>query len=237
MGVFHFAGSTGDAAAIQLDNMLGERRQREISEILDHLEKYKPDKVLVEYPSKKQAELNQSYQQYLQGEKTLTENEIHQLGFKLAKRLNHAKIYAIDYKLNLPFGELREYAETHGKTQYLEDFIGNVKSYAREKEAYLEKHTLLDYLKQLNTDSSDLWNKNLYLDGLLTLGTDTLYPGARMAGDYYKRNAYILANIDRVTEAGDRVLVIIGSGHRAFLKPMVREKRDFKYVEVHPYLK
>jgi len=236
MGVFHFAGSTGDAAAIQLDNMLGERRQREISEILDHLEKYKPDKILVEYPSKKQAALTQSYQQYLQDDKTLDENEIHQLGFKLGRRLNHEKLYAIDYKLNLPFGELRQYAQAHGKEQYLEDFIGHVKSYAREKEAYLKEHTLLDYLRGLNTDTSDLWHKNLYLEALLTMGTDTLYPGARMAGDYYKRNAYILSNIDRVTAPGDRVLVIVGSGHRAFLKPMVREKRDFQYVEIHPYL-
>ena len=237
LGVFHFAGSTGDAASINLDNIQGERRQEEIGEILDHLETYQPDKILVEYPAKRQDELDQAYQKYLDGDLELHESETHQLGFKLAKRLGHSRVYAIDYKLNLPFGDLQNYAKEHGMDEKLKQFISEVQARARDKEQYLEEHTILDYLRQLNTDEADLWNKNLYLGDWLEMGNDTIYPGAELAGEWYKRNLYWLANFDRVVEEGDRVLAIMGSGHRAILKQMVIDKQDFEYVEILPYLR
>jgi len=237
LGVFHLAGSTSDAAAIKLESILGKRRQREILSIVEHLEDYRPDKIMVEHPVKSQSELNKAYEKYLQDNLTLNEGETHQLAFRLGKRLGHNKLYAVDYGLDLPFEPLQKYAAEHGRKEDLQNFIANVRKRARQKEQYMEDHTILDYLRQLNTDTADLWNKNLYLGKMLTMGNDTINPGAEVAGEWYKRNIYILANMDRVLEKGDRALLIMGSGHRAILKQMIKDKSNLKYVEIHPFLK
>lgn len=236
LGVFHFAGSSTDLASIQIDSVLSERRQQEIDNVLKKLEAFHPDKILVEYPFQKDEQLNASYQKYLDGNMELTENETHQLGFKLGRRLGHKKLYAADYKLPLHFNDLKEFAKTHGKEEKLDAFIKNVQDHAKKKSKYLEEHTILEYLTQLNTDTSDIWNKNLYLGPVLEMGQDSLYPGAKIVGEYYKRNLYILANIQRIMEADERALLIIGSGHRAFIKQYIKDKKDFEYVEIHDYL-
>ncbi len=236
LGVFHFAGSTSDVASVQVDSILGNRRQEEIDQVLQKLESYQPDKILVEYPFSKNEKLNEEYKKYLDGKKELTENETHQLGFKLGKRLGHNELYAADYSLNLPFGNLQKFAEAHGKTDMMDKFIRDLQAKANKESKYLEQNTILDYLTRLNTDSSDLWNKNLYLGTMLEMGKDTAYPGAELAGQWYKRNMYILANIDRIAGSNDRILLIMGSGHRAILKQFVKDKNDFNYVEIHDYL-
>jgi hypothetical protein len=125
LGVFHFAGSSGDAASMKVDGMLGERRQKEIEEVLVRLEKYKPDKILVEYPYTENEQLNEAYQRYLNGDLKLTADETHQLGFKLAERLGHKKIYGVDHELTLPSDKLQAFAETHGQKEKLEKFIAD----------------------------------------------------------------------------------------------------------------
>ena len=46
-----------------------------------------------------------------------------------------------------------------------------------------------------------------------------------------------MGNIDRVTEAGDRLLLIIGAGHRAVLRDFFEDRSDIDYVEIREYLK
>ena len=236
LGVFHFAGSSADLASVQIDSILSERRQREIDKVLKKLEAFHPDKILVEYPFHKDKQLNANYQKYLDGNMELTENETHQLGFKLGRRLGHNKLYAADYKLPLSFNDLKKFAKSHGKKEKLDAFIEDVQDHAKKQSKYLEEHTILDYLTQLNTDTSDIWNKNLYLGPILEMGQDSLYPGAELAGEYYKRNLYILANIERIMESDERALLIMGSGHRAFIKQFIKDKKDIEYVEIHDYL-
>ena len=54
---------------------------------------------------------------------------------------------------------------------------------------------------------------------------------------WWERNFYIMGNIDRVTEAGDRLLLIIGAGHRAVLRDFFEDRSDIDYVEIREYLK
>ena len=46
-----------------------------------------------------------------------------------------------------------------------------------------------------------------------------------------------MGNIDRVAEAGDRLLLIIGAGHRAVLRDFFEDRQDMLYVEIQDYLK
>jgi len=91
LGTFHF-GQTSDMAAIKMEDVLGERRQGEIMELVDLLVEYQPTKILVEYPFSKQDTLQDRYEKFLKGELIMTANETYQVGFRLAKKMGHTKV-------------------------------------------------------------------------------------------------------------------------------------------------
>ncbi len=69
------------------------------------------------------------------------------------------------------------------------------------------------------------------------MGDEASNPGVEFTEAWYKRNLYILANIMKTVEPGERVLLIMGSGHRAMLIPFIIDKNDLRYEEIHNYLK
>jgi len=235
LGTFHF-GSTGDVAAVDVENIMGKRRQGEIKELLKHLKDYKPTKVLVEVVTDKNRKLNRKYSQYLAGEFDLPKNEIYQLGFRMASMMNHDSVYAIDYMLRQPFGEVEEFAKKHGMGKRFKEFVKGLKKRADKKSEYIANHELIDYYRQLNTDTSDRWNRSLYLQETLDYNQDTIYTGPKIAAMHYKRNLYITANVMRRAKAGERLLLIIGSGHRAVMKHFFNTRQDIDYVEVNQFL-
>jgi hypothetical protein len=79
-------------------------------------------------------------------------------------------------------------------------------------------------------------NKNLYLGTILEMGDEASNSGVEFTETWYKRNLYILANIMKTVEPGERILLIMGSGHRAMLMPFVKDKNDLRYDEIHDYL-
>ena len=66
--------------------------------------------------------------------------------------------------------------------------------------------------------------------------TDDPLPGADLLTAWYKRNAYICANIVQLAKPGDRVVVFYGSGHAFLLRQCVSGIPGFKLVEANDYL-
>lgn len=235
LGTFHF-GTTGDVAAVKVDDIMSKQRQKEIRQMLKKIKAYKPTKVLVEVVRHKNEAYNQKYRKYLNGDFELGKSEIYQLGFRMAKMMNHDSIYAIDYTLRQPFGEIQEFAEKHGMGDRFKSFVNSVRERAKEKSEYIANHTLMDYYRQLNTDTADRWNRSLYLQETLDYNHDTTYTGPKIAAMHYKRNLYITANVMRHAQPGERLLLIIGSGHRAVMKHFFKTRKDIDYVEVNQFL-
>ena len=84
-----------DAVNLNADDVLSNRRQAEISELLDKLARFKPTKIAIE-AQYKSPHLPNLYEKYLAGEYKLGRNEIEQFGFQL-KRLNLEAIYLVDF--------------------------------------------------------------------------------------------------------------------------------------------
>jgi len=236
LGTFHF-GSTSDVAAVKIDNLMGPQRQEEIQSMLDKIRDYQPTKVLLEVEREKQDRLQTSYQNYLTGKYELEKSEIYQLGFRLAKMMGHDSVYAIDYKLPLPFGQIEDFARDHEMLERFESFVKDIRAYAEVKSKYLKNHTLTNYFAQMNSDSADRWNRSLYLQETLDYNSDTLYTGPRISALYFERNLYITANVMRHSGPEERLLLIIGSGHRAIMKHFFETRFDIDYVEINQYLK
>ena len=222
-GTFHFAGST-DYASVEFDPLDSEKRQKEISDLIEKLKAFQPTKILLEYPSQKAQQLSKRYQSYLEGHYELTINEIDQLGLRMAKALGHEDIYAIDYRLDLPFQELFDFAQKNDK-QRLDSFLGSIKTIEKEESEILSKTTLLDYLIAKNSPREDIRNKNLYLNETTKFVNDSSYVGAEFTSKWWERNFMMMANIDQVTQPNDRLLVIVGAAHRAILRDFLRRPK------------
>ncbi|WP_010649788.1 DUF5694 domain-containing protein [Oceanobacillus massiliensis] len=68
-------------------DVLTEKRQREISIVVDCLKKFRPTKVALEVLKENGASLNNEYNAFRKGDLKLTASERHQFGFKLANEM------------------------------------------------------------------------------------------------------------------------------------------------------
>lgn len=75
-----------------------------------------------------------------------------------------------------------------------------------------------------------------YLEYMLKVGRDRNYVGADAVADWYRRNLRIFANLNRITEKGDRILLLFGAGHCYILRQLVMEAPGYKLVEPGDYL-
>ena len=81
LGCFHFENPGLDVAKFENANILSEKRQKEVREIVDKLKAFKPDKIFVEVPVESQPWLDSSFNSYKNGTLTLKGSETQQLGF------------------------------------------------------------------------------------------------------------------------------------------------------------
>jgi hypothetical protein len=72
---------------------------------------------------------------------------------------------------------------------------------------------------------------------MATVGAGDTYIGASVVAEWYERNLDIFANLARIAEPGDRVLLIIGMGHAPILRDLIRAHPGMQLVEPLDYLR
>ncbi|MGE5674512.1 MAG: DUF5694 domain-containing protein [Mycobacterium leprae] len=244
LGTFHFANPGLDALNLQVD-MTTPQRQAEIAAVVDRLAAFAPTKIAVEAPLDAEERVNQRYHAYRSGASPLTANEIQQLGFRLAARLGHDKLYPIDAwgRFYESEEQMTAYIQSRGYTE--ENFhrlLHDPKWWERytalfRHDAQLQaSHTLMEYLAYINSPERVRLDHGLYLawpDG---------EPGDYWMADYISgwwinRNLRIFANLKRLTTSpADRILVIYGAGHLSLLRHAVESSYLHELVEVGEYL-
>ncbi len=233
LGTYHMGGSS-DYIQTSTDDVLSSRRQREIEALVDALAAFRPTKIMVEAPLARDSALNARYGRYAAGQDTLRRNETDQIGFRLAKRLGHGRVYAIDYSQDEDIGRVVGWAAQHGDT----GFVNLVQWFGARMQARsdsLRGITVSESLRRLNSPAEDALGQSAYLR-MARVGRDSTYVGADVVAGRYARNLKIFANLARLTEPGDRVLVIYGAGHGKLLRDFVRESPDLELVDTDRYL-
>ncbi len=233
LGTYHMSGSS-DYIQTSTDDVLAPRRQREIEALVGALAAFRPTKIMVEAPLARDSALNVRYRRYVAGQDTLQRDEIDQIGFRLAKRLGHSRVYAIDYSQDENIGRVVGWAAQHGDTA----FVNGVQRFASRIKAQsdsLPGLTITEYLRRLNSPAEDALGQSAYLR-MARVGRDTAYVGADVVAGRYARNLKIFANMARLTEQGDRVLIIYGASHGKLLRDFVRESADLDLIDVGRYL-
>lgn len=242
LGTFHFkdAGLDGYKPEVDID-ILSEVRQREVAEVVDALAtRFRPTKIAVEARGDWARRIvDKEYPAHLQGGFELPANEVYQVGFRLAKQLEHATLYPVDaagrrYE-NLPTdGDGMAYARALGQEGLLQGpWSERYAALHRHEDLAKAGRPLRDTLLAMNTEERLLAGHGQYLLGGIALGTGDGYPGAdHVSGWWYNRNLRIFANIRRIAEPGDRILVLIGAGHVPIIRHAVQASPEFRLVEV-----
>ena len=241
LGTFHFQDSGLDHYKPQFDvDILSENRQQEVSEIVELLATFRPTKIAVECRPDHQEEIDRSYSAYLRDEFQLLGGEVHQLGFRLAKRLGHSKLYCVDALGcdSEPPVNLDSYAREHGQEHLLSHWMPRFEELLALADAQKAQQTLQEILLRCNSEDEILSGHGIYLVDYFKIGVGDEYPGVDWITTWwYNRNLRIFANLQHITETPDeKILLIIGAGHLPILRHCVTASPEYDLVEVHDYL-
>lgn len=247
LGTYHMDNPGQDAFNLKADDVLGEKRQREIAELVEKLTRFKPTKIAVEAPYRSTAYPDR-YQKFLAGGHKLGRNEIEQVGFRLAKMLGHTTVYPIDFpmwmngllpsEIEQPKPKPAAPPEAKATEAKAAEPKRDLPPHLARTEELMRTGTVLDVLRHLNSEAYVRADHAGYVEMLLPNDGVAIYGRADLLTNWYKRNLRMFANINRVTEfPADRVLLIVGSGHLKILSDLALDSPQFCLVGAETYLK
>lgn len=241
LGTFHFRKSNVHIynEEHQLD-ILSEQRQAEVEEVVSLLARFQPTKVALECQLDREDAMNRHYLAYREGHRALEPDEREQLGFRLAHRLNHPRVWAIDaWGRDYDSWELvEEHARRLGRRDFADvPWKARVFNLHRHDDRLKTRVSLREYLRYLNSEERLAVDHGIYL-ALFNTGRRGDYTLVdHVTGWWYNRNLRIFANLQAITESpADRILVIIGQGHLPLLRHAVQASYEHELVEVAAYL-
>jgi hypothetical protein len=236
VGTGHWANPGLDMLSPRYDDMLSERRQREIAECIQRLLRFRPTRVAVEVLYERQTVFDERYAQYREGKFELTANEVYQLGFRIAAEAGHERVYTIDWQDDLDWEGVFAYAEQHNQSRGINEGMALIK---REIDDFNERVPDMTVLEMLGSDNDPVRlesGQQLYLE-LARVGEGDRYLGADLIAGWYGRNLKMFANITRIpTSADDRILVVVGAGHVPLLDHFLRSSRRYFVESVYNYI-
>ena len=232
LGTYHMDNPGRDLVKSKIKDVLSRERQTEILEVVEGLKKFHPNKIALEAVDDKA--LNERYQRYLAGSYDLTRDEREQIGFRLAKELGLKSLCAVDSKLDMDFDKPMGFYAQHDKAK-LDHIMGQVGKVGPLLEKLDQSFTVGQILAINNSDSFIRMGQSFYMD-MLSANDGHDFPGADMLGDWYKRNLRIFCRLQSVTQPGDRVLMLFGSGHVKYLRDIIQDSDSMTFVSPLKYL-
>jgi hypothetical protein len=233
LGVFHFTGGGQDYVNPDVDDYLAPARQAEIEGLLDRLEAFAPDRIVVELEPEHQAWIDERYDAWRSGEAELNVNEREQIGLKLAARLGHPRVYAVDYMNGMDFDVMMAAAQAAGQDELIASFQESM-SEVQQLMAEAADRPLIEQLRMHN--DPDLQELHSFYLTLAQMGTLEEPVGAYTIADWWARNMVIFARTAQIAEPGERILVIYGSGHKFLLDQYFDQAIGFEVVDANAYL-
>jgi len=242
VGTYHFAYYDQDIHKTDIDkriDILSEKRQNEIKELINYISLFKPTKIFVEDFNRDNI-LLKNYRNYKSGNYKLTSDEIDQLAYRLMDNFKLDTLYGVDEKTIFQTlysnPETKNYASdlTKGfdlQRDFIESDIGKryMKSYELDDSLKFE-NSMLDYFKILNSPISQ--KRGFYSMFAGTFG----YPNTDGADiqtlSLISRNVRILNHIERnINSADDRILILFGSSHTDFFNVFYNSSPEHNLIE------
>lgn len=257
LGTSHLAQTPGDTSnsfALDAGDVLGEQRQAELETLTDRLAEWEPDRIAVEYKAANQPLLDSAYAAYTSDSEDLDgltdwdedrESEVVQVGFRLAEKLNHESVAAVDHKRALTALMTDEEKQQLPDTLFVDPesveypLVSLEERITREQQR-LDEGSLLDHYKRLNAPdpASFAWLNDRAIYATAFEHSDLgEYATVKLTTAWFQRNLRIASNLWNVPNAGDeRVLVVYGASHVPGLKQILTGTPMMAPVTPLPYL-
>ncbi|WP_423408968.1 DUF5694 domain-containing protein [Heyndrickxia sp. MSNUG] len=210
------------------EDMLSKTRQNEISEVITCLKKYEHTKVALEVLPEKEEALNENFFSYINGDYSLPLNEVHQIGFRLAKECNLKHVYAVDWnKSQEDFNDITDLGEW-ADTDEFKAFTKTGQELIFQSNTFLQNHSVREFLLWLNDTQNVLKGQEMYLK-LALVGSKSNPAGAMWTAKYwYYRNMLIYKNLVSLIDSNkERIFVLYGAGHLHLLLQFLKESGLF----------
>ncbi|MBF9142686.1 DUF5694 domain-containing protein [Hymenobacter properus] len=236
-------------------DVLTPKRQAELSSVLDGLQRYRPDGILVEDLPENQTRLDSLYQRYRQGQLDLNtlpggRSEVYQLGFALGKRLGLPRIYCVNAPGGTSQSILHEgknielYKQGTDQWRAFSDPIGQrLLAGSSTIGQYLRAVNEPATLRQLHTlvyrTPARVTEGRLKPDEMVDAAfINPRYVGAEFISVFYNRDLKVYSNIvtTQLQTRQRRQLLIIGARHVASLRGILADDPAYRVVAPARYL-
>ena len=233
---FHM-GSTSDANSVDFDEN-DQKNQRDAKKIAAMIAAFKPTIICVEVPWDKNEELHHRYQEYISNPSKVSTyyGEVGMVAFEVGRLSGLKSIFGIDHKMEYNYRIGQEIENAIDSVTY-NNYYKNPFGFHPEINLNHDELSLLEKLQ--------LYNSPKFLDFLIAVnadmlafaGTENSFEGADEAAKYYQRNLRIYSNLNRLPmTAQDRVFILSGGSHTAFLGEFMRRSPKYEMVNVQDYL-
>jgi hypothetical protein len=241
LGSYHMGNPGRDLANMEVDDVTQPQRQAEIRAVVDALASWRPTRVLVEAERPAPFTLDR-YRAFRPEDLATSRNETVQIGYRLARQLGHEDVYAFDEQGGegepdyFPFDRVQAWAQAHGRSSEIDSMLAFFQAQTAEEGRAQATHNVAELLLRQNDPARDLAGHRRGYYGMLSLGDGDNQAGAELNAYWYMRNAKMFAKIGLIARPGERVLVLVGSGHRYWLTHFAEMTPGFVSVDPRPLL-
>lgn len=246
IGTYHFSNPGADVAQYKVLDILSEKPQKQLEQIATAIAKFKPNKIFTEWELKDQLALDTLYNKYQDGtyfdyvakkypkRKFYVQNEIIQLAFRTAKKANHKKVYAIDYQeTSFDFDSIMKFTDSIRLPNFKKEVMLDIKDTETKSNALFATNDLLKCLYYFNSKELRETDIPWYVGKINDSDKLGTYIGAFLASEWYRRNLYMLANIQKQTESSDnRIMILAGASHITMFVDLLKHDSNYKIVEL-----
>lgn len=244
LGVWHMDNPGRDVNNARIDPVTTPEKQAELAMVAEALARFRPTVVAIESVAPDQTTLlDGRWPAYDPAELLTDADERVQIGYRLAARAGVDRVYAIDEKDRegqpsyFPYGEMMAWAQANGRRADMQALNAVPRAFLAEMEARQRTRTVEQMLAEINVpDHPMVAGGNAAYYRFLQFGGGDVLPGAELNGRWYTRNAKIFAKLMQVARPGDRVVVIFGAGHAAWLRHFAETVPGYRLVEPTDYL-
>lgn len=239
LGSFHM-GQSSDMFQLDQDNLLTEKRQQEVEEVCNHLKDFSPTKIAVEVEEKNSQQLNDKYKKYLEDTYQLQQNEVYQVGFRLAKELNLKEIHGIDWMekgvSNRSIEEVFDWLKKN-QPELSTELLGWLEEKINEEKNNKKYKTILEKYQEVNDKSEIKRHHTMYVN-YARIKSEEEYIGLDWLLWWYQRNLILFSNLVDLREEDKegRLLFIVGAAHVQIVSNFCKESELFEVESVENYL-
>ena len=239
LGVFHLSNPGKDAVNVTVDDVRTPRRQEELEALSEALAQFRPTLIAVERPQGDQAHLDELFQAYRNGSRSLSVSEDEQIGMRLAKIAGIHGVVGVESNSTKPpvsedLYDFEAAAKRFGQSDVLVALNARNRQRVDRVMDALRRGSIVDALQEANRPEYLAAFRQESLNYLrIAKGEET--PGANWLQFWYGRNLRIVGRLAAMAKPSDRILVIYGFGHVPLLKEFAQQSGFFTVVEPQPY--